>query len=64
MDIAFITFLIIQQALIFGDSFPVPLLFKGWNRVNLLLRYQFHTIDIEPDDNELPKGSETLSLSD
>ena len=34
----------------------------GWNRVNSLLRQQFHTADIESGNNELPKGSETLGL--
>ena len=56
MDVAFITFLVIQQALNFGGSAPVPLLFTGWNRVNLLLlRHQFHTTDIK-------SGSESETL--
>ena len=55
MDVAFITFLVIQQALNFGGSAPVLLLFTGWNRVNLLHRHQFHTTDIK-SGNE----SETL----
>ena len=63
MDIAFITFLVIQQALIFWGSAPVSLLFTGWNRVNLLLRYQFHSIDIESGDSELSKWRETPDLS-
>ena len=63
MDVAFITCLIIQQTVIFWGSVPVPLLFTRWNRVNLLLRHQFHTTDIKPGDNKLPKGSETLNLS-
>ena len=55
MVVAFITFFIIQQALIFWDSVPVSLLFTEWNRVNLLLRHQFHSIDIESGDTNFLK---------
>ena len=54
----FITFLVIQQALIFWSSVPVPLYFT----LIYYLDNQFHTIDIESCD-ELHKGSETLGLS-
>lgn len=63
MNIAFITFLVIHQVLIFWSSVPLPLSFTGSDRVNLLLRHQCHNTDMESGDNELPKGSETLGLS-